>query len=322
MRKHVYKLICVVLAFASGTTLTHVRRVLFARETPTAAISAASNVVPAERSQPTLPTVEPERPADFLVKTPWTYNGYTIENYSRKALDYPDGPKPPPESVDVSCVVVKKGGKVLGRFDAGIYFPLGNAANFGLFPFLAGNNSFQLFISQDVPRGGCQWIVGLSPHFRIIFDGHEYAVGREGSDMEAIDLDGDGVYELIVPMTAFYGFSEWIPTGQTPLPTIVFKYDDKATRYLPANPLFQDYLLNNIDERKKRASSTVDPINQLAEILPIVLDYIFAGKEQEAWTFYEQSYKLADKKEMRTKIKAVIRDQPVYRFIYKHTASH
>jgi len=53
-----------------------------------------------------------------------------------------------------------------------------------------------------------------------------------------------------------------------------------------------------------------------------VLDYIFAGREQEAWTFYEQSYKLSDKKEIKTKIKAVLEDQPVYRFIYKKTASH
>jgi hypothetical protein len=49
-----------------------------------------------------------------------------------------------------------------------------------------------------------------------------------------------------------------------------------------------------------------------------VLDYIFAGKEQEAWTFYEHSYKLYDKK----KIKTIVGDQPVYRFIYKKTPLH
>jgi hypothetical protein len=47
-----------------------------------------------------------------------------------------------------------------------------------------------------------------------------------------------------------------------------------------------------------------------------VLDYVFAGREQEAWAFYETAYKLPDKAEVKSKIKAVLNDQPVYRFMY------
>jgi len=38
--------------------------------------------------------------------------------------------------------------------------------------------------------------------------------------------DDDGIYEIIVPITAFYGFERWrLSTTETPLPEIIFKYD-------------------------------------------------------------------------------------------------
>ena len=140
--------------------------------------------------------------------------------------------------------------------------------------------------------------------------------------MRIIDLDNDGVYEITVPLTFFYGFSEWVPTGRTPLPTAIFKYRGKAQEYVPANPEFQDYLLENIDKRKRGVSPPEDKVDHITDILPIVVDYIFAGKEMEAWTFFDEAYKLADKKELKAKISAAVRRQPVYRFIYRtHSTS-
>lgn len=217
--------------------------------------------------------------------------------------------------VDVSYIVIKKGRTIVARFDADVHFGLGNAADFGLFPFLGGKTQ-QLFISQDIPRGGRQWVVSLSRRFRVIFDGDQYAVGREGYDLGAIDLDKDGIHEITAPITQFYGFSNLSP-ARTPLPTIAFKYNPKAEKYLPANPLFQDYSLRDTEQRKAAIRPAEDPQNHLSDVMSITLDYIFTGQERKAWTFFDESYKLSDKNRMRAEIKSEIRDHPVYRFIYK-----
>ena len=224
-------------------------------------------------------------------------------------------------SVDVFYSQLKRRGRTVATFDANIYFGLGNVMQCGLFPLLEGGKK-QLIVSQDIPRGGTQWIANLSPEFHLIFEGPKWRVGREGDDMRIVDLDHDGVYEILVPITSFYGFSEWIPTGRTPLPTAVFKYHPRIEKYLPANLLFEADLLSDIAARKEAISGAVDPITQPTEILPIVLDYIFAGKEQEAWTFFEESYKLSDKQELKARIQAVLKGHPVYRFIYRKTLAH
>jgi hypothetical protein len=48
--------------------------------------------------------------------------------------------------------------------------------------------------------------------------------------------------------------------------------------------------------RRQRSSDDDDRSNNLSDILPIVLDYISAGKVQTAWTFYDESYKLSPRK--------------------------
>jgi hypothetical protein len=246
-----------------------------------------------------------------------SYHGYVVQKlYKKVKLDYPPEFKEPPEWVDVSYAVLRKDGKVLAKFD-GVYFGMGNATRFGLFPLL-GDHAKQLIVAQDVFRGGRQWVVSLSSSFRIIYDGSEYLTGREAEDMGIIDLDKDGVYEITQPLTAFYGFLNWaLPTSRTPLPTIIFKYNVKAEKYLPANHLFQDYLLAETEKAKRKIRPPSDRIDHLAGILAIVLDYILAGQEQKAWAFYEERYRLPDKAEIKQEIKARLKEQPVYRFIYR-----
>jgi hypothetical protein len=291
---------------------------------PTQAASPAPSI-PARAQEITKPLqVEPQSkldemqsPAHFFENQDRSESqGYVVRKLSRKALDeYPSESGVQARWVDVFYVAIEKDGKRLRKFDADIYFGLGNSADFGYFPFLGGDSQ-QLFISQDVPRGGCQWIVSLSPRFRTIFDGDEYGVGREGSDFGAIDLNKDGIYEITAPITSFYGFASLSPAA-TPLPTIVFKYDAKTERYLPANPEFQGYVLKDLDKQNELLRTAEDPMNHLSDIMSITLDYIFAGEERKAWTFFDESYKLADKKAIKAKIKAEIRNHPVYRFVYK-----
>jgi hypothetical protein len=253
----------------------------------------------------------------FMDRERLSYRGYVLEKrYRNVRLGEPAEMREEPSVVEVSYAVLKRHGRVLARFD-GVYFGMGNETSFGLFPFLGGRRK-QLVVSQDIFRGGRQWIVSLSPRFRVIYDGNWYGTGREADDMKVVDLDHDGVYEIVQPVTAFYGFSSWIPTGRTPLPLVIFKYDRRAGKYLPANRLFGDYLLKDVESKNVCVCSPEDRIAHLSDVLTVVLDYIFAGRAKEAWTFYAEAYKLPDKTELWRDILKVLKAQPVYRLMYGH----
>jgi len=115
-------------------------------------------------------------------------------------------------------------------------------------------------------------------------------------------------------VTAFYGFENFT-SMETPLPSIVFKFDQQERKYLPANHRFQSYVLRGIEKRIRNLTPNAEWF-YLSSRLDIALDYIYAGKEQEAWSFFDKEYRRPDKEEMKTKIRAVLKKQPVYRFIY------
>jgi hypothetical protein len=202
-----------------------------------------------------------------------------------------------PDLTDVSYAVLKRKGKVLVQFD-GVYFGLGNATDFGLFSFLGGN-ARQLVVSQTIPRGGRHWIVDLSPDYRVIYDSADYGVGRE--ELSVLDIDKDGRFEVLQENVAFYGL-DGFSMADTPLPLVIFKYDEQAQKYLPANHLFKDYALKNIDAKSKLLDKT--------------LQYIYAGEEQEGWAFFDREYKGSNKEDLKSKITAILKKDSVYKFIY------
>lgn len=251
----------------------------------------------------------------FVDKESLTYNGYDVVKLKKNVkLEYPPDMKSKPFSVEVSYAVLRKGNKVVNTFD-GVYFGAGNATDFGLFPFL-GKETKQLAVSQTIPRGGRHWVVDLSADARVIFDSGNYGVGRE--EFYVIDIDKDGVYEISLPITEFYMF-ENMSMSETPLPTIIFKYNEKARKYFPANPMFQDYLLAGIENQIKQLNTNES--SYLSDRLDIVLRYVYAGKEEEAWTFFDKEYKLPNKEEIKSKIKSVLKDESAYKYIYNKRVS-
>jgi hypothetical protein len=247
------------------------------------------------------------------------YCGYLVEKRHRKMREnYPLVGGAPASRIDVSYAVLKRKGKVLAKFDANVGFGLSNATRFGLFSFL-GDAAKQIAVSQDTFRGGRQWVIGLSPQPRIIFDGPYWAVGREGDDMNVVDLDHDGVFEIVLPITDFYDFQDKLPIGRIPLPGIIFKYNRSEMKYFPANPFFESYAIQKINERA--AGTISDEFDQRAMALRKLLAYIYVGKEHQAWELYNQSYKLSDKEAVRRRIRAILVKQPVYKFIY-NTRDH
>lgn len=251
---------------------------------------------------------------DILFGDTLSYNGYVIEKRLRKVRsDHADSLLSRPSWIDVSYAVIKRNGKVVVKVDGDVYFGMGNDTRFGLLSFLHGPTR-QLAVSQDRFRGGRQWVISLAPKLRIIFDGPYWAVGREGDDMRIIDLNKDGAFEIIVPITDFYDFQDKLPIARIPLPEIIFKYDGSAMKYVPANPLFESYALRGISERQ--VESPTDEIEQRAMILQRLLTFIYAGKQDQAWELYDSSYKLSDKEEIRRRVKAILSRQPVHKFIY------
>jgi hypothetical protein len=274
--------------------------------------SALDQQPPVSKAQPS-PISPEEEPTQvnsvFVEGDTLSYGGYEVVKLKKKVkLEQTSG------LTEVSYALLKRNGKVLEKFD-GVYFGMGNATDFGLFSFLSGGAK-QLIVSQTIPRGGRHWVVNLSPDFRVVYDSGEYHVGRE--DLGVLDIDKDGRYEILQEVTAFYGFDHF-SSAETPLPLVIFKYDEKAGKYLPANHLFPEYALRGI--KSTIATLGSDESGYLSRRLDIALQYVFAGKEEEAWTFFDREYKRPDKEEVKSQVKAVLREHPVYRFIYPKRAT-
>ena len=238
------------------------------------------------------------------------YAGYQVARLFKK-VRVEDYPRP----VEVSYAVLKRDGKVLAEFDSKVYHPTGNATDFGLISLLDGSFR-QLVVEQTLPRNWAHWIVDLSPDHRVIFDGGEWGVDRE---LRYMDVDGDGVHEISQAVPAFT-FFEGLTNATSHLIDVAFKYDPKAKKYLPANHVFQDYALRGIEDEISCLNRNDEQKFSLG-VLHVVLRYIYAGKEAEAWSFYEREYHRPDKAELKSKIEARLRDEPVHKFIYRNGAS-
>jgi hypothetical protein len=226
----------------------------------------------------------------------------------------------PPNPVKASYLIVKHRGIVMRKFDAEIHSPVGNNTQAGFFSLL-GKESDQLIVSQDISRTGVQWVVDFSKGFKTIFDGHKFFVGREAGEMTLSDLDGDGIQEIIVPITAFYGFeSQRLTTSETPLPDIIFRYDPDQREYLPANPFFKQCVLKDAVAAEKRVREIKEPPS-LGRLMSIVLDYIFIGEERHAWKLFDETCDLPDKATIKQDMQRELNRHPVYRYVYKQRAN-
>ncbi len=281
----------------------------------------APNVQTTPEVQPARAAAEEpeERPKDvtdtFAREGPLALNGYEVSRREKTVrYAYPREDNSAPEELDAAYVVLKRKGRVVAKFD-GVESGVGVATDFGAFPFLGGG-ARQLAVSLTVPRGGRHWVVDLSsPRPRVVFDSYDYGVGRE--ELSVIDLDSDGTYELSMPVTTFYMF-ENMAMAETPLPEIVFKYDAKARRYLPANRLFPDYALRKVDGDIEALKP--DNPAYMSERLDILLRYVYAGREREGWDFFDRAYARADRDALKRKIASALGKEPVYRFLHRAAA--
>lgn len=214
-------------------------------------------------------------------------------------------------NVDVSYAVIKHNQNVLFQFD-GLYHPLGNSTDFGLVSLLDDRKE-QLIVSQTIPRQGRHWIVDLSNKAQIIFDSFDYNLGRE--EYYLTDIDGDGVKEIILELTAFWGFNG-MSMAESPLIEIIFKYDKNTNKYVPANHFFQNHSSKILKDELKTFNST-DEKGTFSNIFKVFLLFLYSGQQQQAWDFFDKNYINSDKQDVILKIKNVLEREPIYKYIYR-----
>ena len=311
MRKLLIRIGCAAIAFGLGLTIHRFK------SAQNVAHSPVSKVINSPQSQPNLVDKSDgpleDQPIDdrFTLADLFTseqnvalFNGYLIEKRYRNGDDSLFGIQ---EYVSIS----KNGMKPL-IFDAKIDHPQGNSADFEWVSLL-GSSAHQVAISQEVGRTGAQWIVDFTPNPKVIFDGDAWRVGRESGDCEIEDLNGDGIFEITLPIADFYSFMDKMAVGNVPLPMITFKYDPHSRRYLPANHVL------DLDPPKPRdIPNDGDDLYFRSCVLDHLLDLIYKGKRHEAWQYFNRTYNLDDKKEIRQRVTNILSRQPVYKYIYKN----
>jgi len=247
----------------------------------------------------------------FTDETSLSIKGYVIEKV------------PGPQDEQWSAVLKKDGQEII-RFENGFRE---NMTIFGLYPFVAGKDK-QLVVEQFSGGAHCcwtDWIIELSSPLNILYDSQKYQVGY-GIVVE--DLDKDGNSEFIQELLTFDYFDR-IPHVNSPLPAVVFGYDASSHQFVPSNPRFADYLLKDIGEAIQNCEEFVSKVNPtgyddstgeyLASVLQVVIPSLYAGKEAQAWSFFDQKYQLKDKEEIQAKIQAQLDKCTVYQYLKTHS---
>lgn len=223
-----------------------------------------------------------------------------------------------------STATIRRRGRVLATFNEG-GGPRRDSTRIGLFALL-GDGTQQLIIEQYSGGAHCcwrYWVYNLTPVLRRIYDSGAYGPDQLGYELRIADLNRDRVYELTQSVMSFDYFE--LPHALSFFPTAVFQYQWRSGRYQLANRRFPGDVLRGIEEDIREVESLNRRFNPasaefretfLAATLQVFLKYVYAGRERDAWAFYDREYRLPDKEEMREKIRRQLRTSAIYNALY------
>lgn len=244
-----------------------------------------------------------------------SYRGYVIEKSQDKGE----------ESWSAS---LKKGNKEVAKFTNGWNREW---TSFGLFPFI-GKEPKQLIVEQYSGGAHCcysYWVYELdSIAPRALFDSSKYGTGNQ---LNYLDVDSDGAAELTHWVMAFDYFH--LSHASSVFPQAVFAYDKKAGEYRPANGRFSHVILAGMEDdikeletiKAEREAEKDDLYTErhFSAVLQITLNYIYAGRQDEGWAFFNREYRTHEgisREKMRAEIEETLRAEPVYKYIYSGKA--
>src|SRR5215470_16003620 len=157
-------------------------------------------------------------------------------------------------------------------------------AKLGLFNFLGARRK-QLSVEGYSGGAHCCWeyrIIDLLPTYRVLYNSDDWNVGNR---LTPVDIDKDGVFEFTQNVMTFDYFP--LSHSGSPFPPAIFKYNQRAGKYLPANWLFPSRLVEGIEARlatlaglNKRPEleklTAIDAPEYTAESLNVLLRYLYA----------------------------------------------
>lgn len=242
-----------------------------------------------------------------------SYKGYVIEKAHNKAEDS-------------WFAALKKGNHTFAKFEAG---QNKEWTNFGLFPF-TGGVARQLVVEQYSGGAHCcysYWIYDLdSSSPRLLFDNARYGTGNQ---LLPSDFDNDGSFEFSHSVMAFDYFH--MSHASSVFPQALFAFDKEAGEFRPVNRRLQAYALRGIEDDikeferlKRQPEADRDDIyseRYFSAVLQVALKYIYAGKREEGWAFFNREYKTHEgisREKMRAEIEETLREEPVYKYIYSN----
>jgi hypothetical protein len=130
------------------------------------------------------------------------------------------------------------------------------------------------------------------------------------------DVDGDGTQEFLTVDDAFV--ETYCSFGFTPAPQVILGYDNALGMYVPVNKLYSHLYADAIAESTAIATSTAD--GQFGEfdgtnkcsVLPVVLNYLYSGEYDMAWTEFYRLYRGGDTETFRAEIEATVNGSSYY----------
>ena len=127
------------------------------------------------------------------------------------------------------------------------------------------------------------------------------------------DLDGDGSYEFLTCDDAFaYHYCCY---AGSPMVRVILCYERKIG-YVPASPRFASLYEPDIVAHTELAQQATDATmcewdeTSKCAVLPLILDYLYSGRMDQAWEVLERYYSFPDADTFRAEIEAVVRSSP------------
>jgi hypothetical protein len=197
---------------------------------------------------------------------------------------------------------------------------------FGLFNLL-GRKDKQLIVVQFTGGLHCcyqYWIYELRPRFRLIFDGTKYWIGDGFDSLAFQNLNRDGTYEFTQRIITFDYFLDCYTC--TPQPSMIFAYNRRVHKYLPANDRFTSRALRearaDVKKLKEMAAApeaNQDPVAIDYYSFEVLLSYIYAGKEKQGWKLCNQFSSCGY---WRRPVRKILRTDALYHFLYSPSKRH